>query len=123
MKYFAIMYLTTFGEWVEGNILVIIALVVGWLISTLSTVATVSWFISGIAANTKSNGEKVEALAKQFEHHVNEMDDHRQDSNLHTTFEYRQSVNARFDKIERGMTDGHNRIENKIDRLIDRLIK
>ena len=119
MKYFAMMYLTTFGEWMETNALAIVGMVVGWLISLGGLI----WYLSGIAASTKSNGEKVDALAKSFSDHEDNFRAHESDTNVHSNFEYRQSVNARFAELKHEMTDGHNRIENKIDKLIDRLIK
>ncbi len=119
MKIFALVILTTFGEWFETNVLTIVSLLAGWLI----TAGGLIWKLSGIAADTKSNGVKVEALAKAFEDHEDNFRAHESDTNVHSNFEYRQSVNARFAEIKHEMADGHNRIENKIDKLIDRLIK
>lgn len=123
MKYFAMMYLTTFGEWIEANGLAVLSMVAGWLIS----IGGLIWYLSGkfarFESQSKVSNDKVEALAKAFSEHEDDFRSHAQDTDVHSNFEYRQSVNARFAEIKHEMTDGHNRIENKIDKLIDRLIK
>ena len=66
---------------------------------------------------------KVDNLERDFRSYADDLYEHTSDANVHTTFEYRQSVNARFDKIEATITHGHNILENKIDKLIDWALK
>lgn len=97
----------------------VVAMVLAWLASS----GGLLWKISQAVAASEANGEKVEALAKAFAEHTDELDEHRRDNNVHTTFEQRQAIYSRLDKIENSVQDGHNRIENKIDRLTEMVFK
>ncbi len=101
-------------DWVTNNI----GVVVGWF----ATVCVFIWKMSRIVEQSKANGEKMESLAKAFREHEMAFDGHASDGAIHTTFEYRQSINARLDKIETEVKDGHYRIDAKLDKLIDKLL-
>jgi len=113
-----LLLLSTLGEWLEANLLGLIVAIVGWL----SSAAVLIWKLSQVVASIKETDNKVESLAKAFAEQGDDLYGHTADSSVHTTFEQRQAINARFDKIETSMTNGHNRIENKIDRLSERLM-
>ncbi len=117
MKILIILAFLTLGEWVEANLVSIATVLVAWL----SSAAVLVWKLSQIVAGNKETANKVDSLTKAFAEHSEELYSHTTDSNVHTTFEQRQAINARFDRIEHTMTDGHNRIETKIDRLYERM--
>lgn len=115
----SLLLLATFGEWLGENAIAAIGLLLTWLVS----IAGLIWKISKWAAATEATVDKVQALTIAFEKHENDLDGHVKDGNVHTTREQRQAINARFDKIERDLSDGHNRIENKLDKLTDWMMK
>jgi len=115
--------LITFAEWLEANVFIVLMAGFTWLTSLGGLIWYLRGELSSIKATGQANGEKVEALGKQFADHADDLDAHVRDGNMHTTFEYRQSVQAQFLEIKKDMHEGHNRIENKLDRLVDRLIK
>lgn len=105
-------------EWLANNIVGMVLGAAGWL----STIMVVIWKLSGIAATSRSNGERMEALAKAFKEHEDDFDRHTSDASVHTTFEQRMAINARFDRIESSIERGHANIESKIDRMTERLL-
>lgn len=111
-------FLTTLGEWLEANAVALTVAVFSWL----SSAAALIWVLSQIAATSKANGVKIDKLAKDLEDHADDLDKHKTDQSIHTTFEFRQSVQARFDRLQDEMTIGHGAIEAKIDRMTDRLL-
>ena len=113
----SLLLFTTLGEWIEGNIIGIVSAAVTWA----SSVVVLVWKISQIVAGNKETANKVDSLTKAFAEHSEDLYSHTADSNVHTTFEQRQAINARFDRIEHTMNDGHNRIEIKIDRIYERI--
>lgn len=113
------LFLTTFGEWLETNAVGIIVATVSWILSAIGLV----WYVSQAVAFSKANGEKLEKLAKSFEDHADDFDKHKTDSSVHTTFEFRQHVQSKFDRLEDEMKSGHERIELKIDRISERLFR
>ncbi len=115
--------LFTVGEWLQENAVTIIIAVVGWFVSSIGAAAGVIWKISRLVAVSEATGNEVKGLAVRFERHENDLDEHVRDATVHTTFEQRQAIYARFDKIERDLTEGHNRIENKLDKLTDWMMK
>ena len=119
MKILAFVLYLTIGEWLEQNALGIIVAVVGWA----ATAGLLVWKLSRVVQSSEETAEKVDALTQAFDEHRDELHTHIGDTNVHSNFEYRQSVTARFAELKRDVTDGHNRIENKIDKLIDRLMK
>lgn len=102
---------TTFGEWLETNALGIIIAVVSWF----GTVAAIAWKMSDIASTARSSKIAADDLREDF-------DSHKLDASVHTTFEFRQSVNSRLDRIEDEVKGGHDRIEAKIDRWAERIM-
>ena len=114
-----LLLLATFGEWLGENAIAAIGVLITWLVS----IAGLIWKISKWATLTEATGDKVEALKLSFERHEHDLDGHVKDSSVHTTFEQRQAINARFDKIEHSIIDGHNRIENKVDRVLELIFK
>lgn len=110
--------LTTFGEWIEANAVAIIGSILGWILSA----AGILWYVSQAVSYSKANGEKLKELAKAFEDHADDFDKHKSDASIHTTFEFRQHVQSKFDRIEDEIKTGHERIENKIDRWAERIM-
>ena len=117
MKLLITLIAFTLGEWIEANIISIVTVIAGWM----SSAAVLVWKLSQIVAGNKETANKVDSLTKAFAEHSEDLYSHTADSSVHTTFEQRQAINARFDRIETAMTDGHNRIEIKLDRLNERL--
>lgn len=115
--------LFTVGEIVEQNIVTIVLAVIGWAITMLGAVFVMVWRMSQAVAASRNNGTMIEQLTNRFQAHEEDFDHHKSDDRVHTTFEYRQSVNARFDRIEDTMKEGHNRIENKIDAAMNALLR
>lgn len=115
----SLLLLATFGEWLGENAIAAAALFITWLVS----IAGLIWKVSKWAAATEAAVDKVEALTLAFEKHENDLDGHVKDNNVHTTREQRQAIYSRFDKIEGDLRDGHNRIENKLDKLTDWMMK
>jgi hypothetical protein len=111
--------LTTLGEWLENNAVSLAVAVFSWLTSAGALV----WALSQISASSKANGEKLEDLAAAFEHHAKDFDKHKTDANVHTTFEFRQSIGGRLDRLEDEVKNGHERIESKIDRWAERIMQ
>lgn len=119
MKILAFVLYLTIGEWLEQNALGIIVAIVGWV----SSAVVLIWKLSRVVQSSEETAEKVDALTQAFDEHRDDLHTHIGDTNVHSNFEYRQSVAARFAELKHDITDGHNRIENKIDKLIDRLMK
>lgn len=123
MKILAFVLYLTIGEWLEQNALGIIVAIIGWV----SSAAVLIWKLSRVVQSSEETAEKVDALTQAFEEHRDDLHTHIGDTNVHSNFEYRQSVAARFAELKHDVTEGHNRIhnriENKIDKLIDRLMK
>lgn len=117
MKLLITLLLFTLGEYIEANFISILTILGGWIASAVTLV----WKLSQIVAGNKETANKVDSLTKAFAEHSEDLYSHTADSNVHTTFEQRQAINARFDRIEHTMTDGHNRIEIKIDRIYERM--
>lgn len=113
MKILITLLLFTLGEYIEANLISIITILAGWIASA----ATLVWKLSQIVAGNKETANKVDSLTKAFAEHSEDLYSHTADSNVHTTFEQRQAINARFGELKQELSDGHNRIENKIDRL------
>ncbi len=113
-----LLLLSTVGEWLEANLLGLVVALVGWL----SSAAVLIWKLSQVVASIKETDNKVESLAEAFAKQGDDLYGHTADSTVHTTFEQRQAINARFDKIERTMENGYNRIENKIDRWAEKML-
>lgn len=114
----AIFILTTLSEWLEINAVALAVAVVSWLTSAGALV----WVLSQISASSKANDKKLEHLSKKFDGHAEDFDRHKSDSSVHTTFEFRQSVGGRLDRIEDEMKNGHERIEAKIDRWAEKMM-
>lgn len=119
MKLLAFVLYLTIGEWLEQNALGIIVAIVGWA----GTAGLLVWKLSRVVQSSEETAEKVDALTQAFEEHRDELHTHIGDTNVHSNFEYRQSVAARFAELKHDNAECHNRIENKIDKLIDRLMK
>lgn len=119
MKILITFLLFTLGEYLEANLISIITIVGGWIASAVTLV----WKLSQIVAGNKETANKVDSLTKAFAEHSEDLYSHTGDASVHTTFEQRQAINARFAELKHEMVDGHNRIENKIDKVIDRLMK
>ena len=113
-----LLLLTTVGEWLETNLLGLIIALVGWL----SSAAVLIWKLSGIASQIQTSNDKMEALALAFKEHEDSFDIHKTDSTVHTTFEFRQSVNGRLDRLEDTVKEGHLAIEAKIDRWAEKML-
>lgn len=106
----------TLGEWFEANIVSIVVAVITWLI----TAGGMLWGLATLAASIRETSKKVDALTLSIQTHGDDLYDHAQDGNVHTTFEYRQSVNARFDRVEAQIHSGNTELSTKIDRLLER---
>lgn len=111
----SLLFFLTIGEWLEQNALGIIVAFVGWL----SSAAVLIWNLSTLVRSSKETAEKVDRLTDAIDKQSDDLHSHVADTAVHTTFEQRQAINARFDRIE----SGNDRIEDKLDSLIQRFIK
>lgn len=118
MKILAFVLYLTIGEWLETNALGIIVAAVGWGTSA----AVLIWKLSRVVRSSEETAKKVDALTQAFDEQRDDLHAHTMDSSVHTTFEQRQAINARFDKIESSMEAGHARIEAKLDRWAERIM-
>jgi gas vesicle protein len=119
-----IVFLTAnFVEWLSVNSLALTAMVTGWL----GTLAGLIWYLS---SNFAKGEERSTVMREQINHltqTITEYEDafqaHQSNSDIHSSKEYRDDIKTRFAEIKHEMEAGHSRIENKVDRLISKLIK
>lgn len=106
--------LSAFGDWLELNALTIVLAVIGWV----APFAGLIWRLSQLSA-------KVDNVAAEQARLTATANGHIDNQNVHTTRDYRDSVEQRFDNIDKRfdeIKDAHNRMEGKIDRVLDIVI-
>lgn len=109
----------TLGEWLEANGLGLIVAVVGWL----SSAAVLVWKGSQLAASAHETKEAMDALAEAFEHQRNAFQSHVANAEMHTNRLHMQDIEKRIDKLEASFESGVTKINDKLDRLSERLHK
>ena len=103
--------LSAFGDWVEVNGLALLIAVLGWAV----TIGGFVWRLSQLSA-------KVDHVAVEQARLTALSNGHIDNQNVHTTRDYKDSVEHRFDAIDHRfdeIKEAHHRMESKIDRVLE----
>ena len=117
MKSFLI--LIPLGDWLELNALGLIVAVIGWL----SSAAVLVWKGSQLALSAKETREAMDALAEAFEHQQQAFHSHVANTEMHVNTLHMRGIERRIDKLETSFENGVAKINDKLDRMSERLHK
>lgn len=87
----------------------------------LFTISTTLVAAGGMIYALKRVIKDVERLETQAEANKENLSRHSADTELHVNHLYMRSIESRLSKLESAVEDGNKRIEDKIDRLLEKL--
>lgn len=109
----SIIFMASFGEWIEANLFSIISLLV-------IALGAVIWLIR-LEGSVKQVCEKMTELEECIENNSVDFNAHAKDQNAHVNQLYMQTLKERLQKIESQVEAGHQKISEKIDRLTEKM--